>query len=602
MAEQRLTAWVLPAITVVLTLAAFAANIATRDVVVTVYGLRPQGLVGIAFAAVGGLVASRRRNRVGTILSLIGFAIAVSYALQEYVIYGAVAQRASLPLVAPLSSAFEWAWVFIIFSAAQLLLLFPSGRYLSPRWRLVPVLLVVGATAMVAGGWRLAGSLSNLEQVTNPFGAPRSSLEETLEAAGGLLFAIGMLLSGVGVIVRVRRARGDERQQLRWFAIAGLIVGASIGLLSILPLEVVQVVQVAALGFLPIATGIAIFKHRLYDIDVVINRALVFGALAVFITVIYVVIVVGVASLIGRGGEPNLVLSIAATALVAVVFEPVRARVQRIANRLVYGRRATPYEAMTQLSDRVANSLSLEEVLPRMAEVAATGVGAAAARVTLRLAERGDVAVTWPADAAFTAHEDVEVRHRGEVVGSIAVAMPPGESLAPAEQRLLSDLAAQAGLALRNAALTVELRARLDQIEEQAEELRASRLRIVAAQDAERRRMERDIHDGAQQHLVALAVKLGLAKTMAQRDADKAKELLTQIQADTQEAVETLRSLARGIYPPVLAEQGVAAALSAHVQRAGFPVTIDAASLGRLPEDVETALFFTCVVALQNAA
>jgi signal transduction histidine kinase len=170
---------------------------------------------------------------------------------------------------------------------------------------------------------------------------------------------------------------------------------------------------------------------------------------------------------------------------------------------------------------------------------------------------------------------------------------PPSEPVAPAEEKLLSDLASQAGLMLRNVRLTAELQARLV-------DLRASRQRLVSAEDQERRRLERDLHDGAQQQLVALAVKQRLAEGLVRRDPDKAAQMLAGLQADTAEALENLRDLARGIYPPLLADKGLPAALEGHARKVHLPVTVDADGLGRYPQEIEAAVYFCCLEALQN--
>jgi len=359
---------------------------------------------------------------------------------------------------------------------------------------------------------------------------------------------------------------------------------------------------------LPIAIGIAIMKYRLYDIDVVINRTLVYGALALFITTVYVAIVVGIGALIGSGGKPNLALSVIATAIVAVAFQPVRERVQKVANRLVYGNRATPYEVLSQFSERVAESYAADDVLPRMARVLAEGTGAARADVWLRTGAILRQAASWPADSAtaeparvvgdslpemLDADRAVEVRHQGELLGALTVTKRKGESLTPVEEKLLTDLAAQAGLVLKNVGLTSELLARL-------EDLRASRQRLVAAQDEERRRLERNLHDGAQQNLVALKVKLGLAEMFAEKDPARARATLAELKADTDEALETLRDLARGIYPPLLADQGLVAALESQSRKATVLVAVEAEGVDRYPREVEAAVYFCVLEALQN--
>ncbi|HEX2088770.1 MAG TPA: GAF domain-containing sensor histidine kinase, partial [Actinomycetota bacterium] len=180
----------------------------------------------------------------------------------------------------------------------------------------------------------------------------------------------------------------------------------------------------------------------------------------------------------------------------------------------------------------------------------------------------------------------VPVRDRGELLGALAVAKPRGEPLTPTDEKLLSDLASQAGLVLRNVKLI--------------EELRASRQRIVSAQDEERRRIERNIHDGAQQQLVALNVKLGLAKTLAQRDTEKTDELLAQLQTETQDALENLRDLARGVYPPLLRDKGLVAALDAQGRKASVPVQIKADGVERYPQETEAGVYFVLLEALQN--
>jgi signal transduction histidine kinase len=187
----------------------------------------------------------------------------------------------------------------------------------------------------------------------------------------------------------------------------------------------------------------------------------------------------------------------------------------------------------------------------------------------------------------------VAVRHQGELLGAISVRKRRGESLTPIEEKLLDDLANQAGLVLKNVGLTAELLQRL-------EELRASRQRLVAAQDEARRRLERNLHDGAQQHVVALKVKLGLARALAKKDPARARELVGQLTTDADEALRTLRDLARGIYPPLLADRGLAAALEAQARRATLPVAVETEGVGRYPREVEAAVYFCVLEALQN--
>ena len=188
----------------------------------------------------------------------------------------------------------------------------------------------------------------------------------------------------------------------------------------------------------------------------------------------------------------------------------------------------------------------------------------------------------------------VPVSHGGELLGALAVDKKRGETMNTVEQKLVTDLAGQAGLVLKNAGLNRELLARLD-------DLRASRQRLVTAQDEERRRIERDLHDGAQQHLVALKVKVGLAEKLAEPES-KTRPILAQLKHDADEAIDNLRELARGIYPPLLASDGLGAALQSHARRLTVPVELDVANLQRQPREVEGAIYFCCLEALQNVA
>jgi signal transduction histidine kinase len=396
---------------------------------------------------------------------------------------------------------------------------------------------------------------------------------------------------------------------MRWFAYV-----AALALALLLSSAIGSGEVTATAGFfgidvlLPLTIGLAVMKYGLYDIDVFISRTIVYASLAVFITAVYVGIAVGIGSLVGSGGKPNLALSILATAIVAIGFQPVREQVQIVANRLVYGKRATPYEVLSQFSERVAESYASDEVLPRMARVLAEGTAGELAEVWLRSGVELRRAAAFPLDAAMpalvqlngstelsipTADRSVMVRHQGELLGALTVTKRRGESLTPIEIKLMDDLAHQAGLVLKNVGLTADLQARLV-------DLRASRQRLVAAQDDERRKLERNLHDGAQQYLVAIKVKLGLAGMLLTKDPDKAKATLTQLKGDADEALETLRDLARGIYPPLLAEKGLPIALQAQTRKATLPITIEADGIGRYSQETEAALYFCILEALQN--
>jgi len=320
--------------------------------------------------------------------------------------------------------------------------------------------------------------------------------------------------------------------------------------------------------------------------------------------------VVGAGALAGSGGRPSLGLSILATAVVAVAFQPVRERVQRFANRLVYGKRATPYEALSQLSERMASTYATEDLLPTMATIVAEATGAARADVWLRDGGELRAIASCPADAGSRpavalaggefpagggADRRVPVMHHGELLGALSITKKRGDAFTPTEDKLVGNLATQAGLMLRNVGLTEQLIARLA-------ELRASRERLVTAQDRERQRLERDIRDGAQRQLAGLASKLELAAQALEHDEAQAKALLNQVTSHTAQALKDLREVARGIYPALLADMGIAAALDAQARKAPIPVSVEAGEIGRYPQETEAAVYFCALEALRNAA
>jgi signal transduction histidine kinase len=246
---------------------------------------------------------------------------------------------------------------------------------------------------------------------------------------------------------------------------------------------------------------------------------------------------------------------------------------------------------LTAFSTRVGETYASEDVLQRMATTLGEGTGADQATVWLRFGDELRAEASWPSEVEppDDAPDDaIEVRHRGEPLGALSVSMPASDPMNPAKERLVRDLAAQAGPVLGNVRLI--------------EELRASRQRLVAAQDEERRRLERNIHDGVQQQLVALNVQLGLLARIAERDPAKVPGMATDLQTRATETLEDLRDLARGIYPPLLADQGLAAALEAQARKAALPVTVDADGVGRHGRDVEAAVYFCALEALNNAA
>jgi signal transduction histidine kinase len=564
-------------------------------------GLFDVGLLfgSLEFAVVGFLVTRRQpRNVIGWMLLVVG--ILVTQSAASFYQTDARYAPATFPypnLVTTLGNLSQLAIGILIPG----FLVFPDGRLLSRRWLPFVGLGIVSDVMETVAGLVDPRVLSSGSSYSAAL-----PLAQTLNILGWL----GLLLTGAGgvasMFLRYRRGSVEVKQQLKWVsvgvfaAVASLWVGTAIGWFGLPVLALIVV--------LPATIGFAVLKYRLYDVDVVISRTVVYGALAITIAAVYVGLVVGVGSIVGRGTGANLVLSVVATAIVALAFQPARARLQRAANRLVYGQRATPYEVLSNFSQHLAEAYASEELLPRMARVLGEGTAAERAEVWLRIEHELRRMAVWP-DAepsspppvavtgqllpALNAGRAVPVRHRGELLGALTISKRSGEALTPIEGKLLDDLANQAGLMLRNVGLTEALM-------EKVQELRASRQRLITAQDQERQRLERNLHDGAQQHLVALRVNLGLAKRFVPTDPGKTTELLTQLESDADETLETLRDLARGIYPPLLADQGLATALAAQARKATLPVEVDADGVGRYPQEVEAAVYFCCLEALQN--
>jgi signal transduction histidine kinase len=419
------------------------------------------------------------------------------------------------------------------------------------------------------------------------------------------LTVVAMLLCASAPVVRYRRSESDERHQIKWFAFAALPAVALLfpGLFVNLP-DAGFVPFVVATGAVPIAAAIGIFKYRLYDIDVIIDKTLVYGGLAIFITAVYVVVVVVVGAFIGA----TEVLSLVATAIVAVAFQPMRLRVQGIARRIVYGDLATPYETLSTFAERLSQTFSIDDVLPRMARILAEGTGASRAEVWLRVGSELRQSASWPptdgqraapvplhdgrqvkilqASRVEAASRETDVRYQGQLLGALVVTKSPYERFTPAEEKLLADLSSQAGLGP----------------EQRGVDRRSPRVASASrvGPGPERHKIERNLHDGAQQQLVALAVKMRLIEGMAGKDPHKVAELAHEVVVETSEALESLRELAHGIYPPLLAKHGLAEALESQARKAPIPVSVRSDGVARYSQDLEAAVYFCCLEALQK--
>ena len=555
-------------------------------------------VVYLAVPVVGFVLASRRPgNRIGWLFLAAGLAKGLSSFSRPYAAHALVVAPGSWPAGQALAWLSDWVDLAGVPALAFAILLFPTGRLHSRRW--LPVAWFVAAASGVVA---YAAALAS-RHWSRPL-SPSASIETAAITPPvivvTLLMLVAVLASVAAVVARFARSAGEERLQLKWFTTAAVFVVVTFILTEVTTSDAALVVSNLAFLGMFVAIAIAVLKYRLYDIDLVISKAVLYGCLAGFVTAVYVSLVAGVGTVVGGQSRPLL---LAAAAAVAVAFQPVRLRAERLANRVVYGRRATPYQVLSEFARRIGGAYASDEVLPHMARVVAAGTGAEQVVVWLRMggelvpeASAGSAPGPAPVPLPVSGGREVPpvpggdvavpVVHGGALLGAVSLRMPRGEALRPAGRQLVADVASQAGPVLANAGLV--------------EDLRTSRLRLVTAQDEARRRLERDIHDGAQQDLVALAIKLGLVEEAV--GDDSAREMLGELRTDVAGALANLRDLARGIYPPLLADHGLAAALHAQANRSPVPVVIKADGIGRFSQDAEAAVYFCCLEALQNTA
>ncbi len=525
---------------------------------------------------------------------------------------------------------------------------------------------LVAAALLVAVSVHLVLSLPDGRLRTRGRGACALAAYGIALAVGGSLAAAGQDIpawlavliwsAAVAVVFPAARLRYDgasarDRERMRWAAIggaAGCSLALAVTVLSLLigwPAPTGPVAEAFMVCFpLGLAAGnvprLGAHGGRL------LVQVLAVAGFAATVSVIYLVVILGLGRHPSDPSDQRLLgLSMVAAAVAAVSFAPARERLIDWANRQVFGARQAPDEVLRTFGSRMTRAIAMDELLLQLAESLRktmaltsaevyTGLGDVLERTaavpdtgarSLIIGERerpviaraGVSGHAWasvwlpallesrggsPADASALLRV-APVSHAGELLGLIVVRRPAeADPFSAEDDRVLTELARQVGLALHNARLDTALATTLDELRKQAEELRRSRARIVASADAERRRVERDLHDGAQQHLVALAVNLRLTRDLVTEDAETAAAMLDQLADEVKATIQELRDLAHGIYPPLLADSGLPEALRAAGRRSPLPVAVTAPEIGRYGLDVESAVYFCCLEALQNAA
>jgi signal transduction histidine kinase len=461
-----------------------------------------------------------------------------------------------------------------------------------------------------------------------------------VSAAAGSALAVAALAV---VTLRYRRSTGLARARLLWL-MWGVLVTATAGLVGLALNLLVEwpagPASGLAAGCLVVPAAVALGRASRVALlaEPALVRTLVITGLVGLVGGVYVLVVIGLGQAPEGDERTILALSMAAAAIACVLAFPTRARVEEWANQRVYGERHSPEEALRTFGGRMSRAVPLDELLLQLVETLKktmrldaaevwTGIDGQMTRTVsvpdrepghLRLAPeelpvvarahaQGNAWLQVWAPALLGGREDrivrsVSVAHLGELLGLIVVERRgDGPPFAEEEDRVLVDLARQVGLALHNVRLDSALQASLEELRRRNEELIASRARVVAAADESRRRIERNLHDGAQQHLVALAVKVGLVKTLMDADPETATGMLDELRADVQVTLDALRELAHGIYPPLLRDRGLPDALQTAANRAALPTTVEADGVGRHDTEVEAAVYFCCLEAMQNA-
>jgi signal transduction histidine kinase len=551
-------------------------------------------VVATAFPVVGAVILARhRRNVIGWMMCATGGTVVVDAIARGYAVYGLYLRPGRLPWSEYAAWVASWNWFpSILVPLFYIPLLFPHGQVPSRRWRPVALGGAIWIAVTTTGLAVQPGSLVDFPDLASPVSVPWGAVL----AVPVLLTPVAVGTAFAAVLVRRRRAVGDEREQLRW-----LLYSAGVALvgwtLSLLPGEwnlLAAVLTLGPLTLLPVAVGIAVVRYRLYDIDVIINRTLVYGGLTCAVLAVY-----GLVVLAASYAAPTSLKwqwSVLVVAAVAIIAYPVREWLQRGVNRLMYGDRDHPGVAMSRLARRVADTLPPAELLPAVAET--IGQALRLPYVAVELARAGDgghgeVGGARPVAAYGKLRGEpqrVALVHQGERVGTLVLSKRSAtEQFTPADLRVLDDVARQVAAAAHAVRLT--------------DDLQRSRERLVLAREEERRRLRRDLHDGLGSALAGLALYAGNARRALPAGLTEVARWVAQLEDGIGAAVVDVRRIVDDLRPPALDELGLLGALRQQAAASPLRVSLDApAKLAPLPAAVEVAAYRIVVEALVNAA
>ena len=519
-------------------------------------------VLATVFATVGALVASRRpKNSVGWIMCAIGMLFASNGLAGSYAAHALYSGSEPMPGAA--FAAWANVWTGSIPLLPLLLLLFPDGRLPSQRWRPV-VWLIIGSGLAEVALWAFGpGRFPGWPPARNPFGVPALGplLDLYVSYAQTPLLVLTILLPVMSLLVRFRRSRAVERQQLKWFVSAGALVAFAATLLFVVGVRSSDFIESILWGFLvlavcavPASMGVAILRYRLWNIDLLINHALVYGALSAVVVGLYVLVVGSFGALLQAQG--SLSVSLLAAGLVAVLFAPLRERLQRGVNRLMYGERDNPYAALSRLGQRLEATPEPSAVLQTIAETVAQALKLPYVAVALQ--QDGELVTTAEYGTSVGEPTILPLVYQKETVGGLILSpRAPKEPFGPADRHLLEDLARHAEVAVHAVRLTADLQ--------------RSRERLITTREEERRRLRRDLHDGLGPQLATLTLKLDAARNLLAHEPKAADALLAELKAETQASIADIRRLVYALRPPALDDLGLVSAIREQTTNYGLP-------------------------------
>ncbi len=559
-----------------------------------------QSLIALPTLTAGAwIVTHRPRNRIGWLLLVAGFLAALTGVGEEYAVHALLAHPGRLPWGTAFASLSQWFWLpgyalLNIFVP----LYFPNGRLVSLHWRVVAWLGELWIFLGCLWLFFAPGPLANLAFVENPAGLPQlASLYNGLEHYPFTPVVPGMILMLAAVLslaVRYRRAGHVVQQQIKWFLLSSFLttfaglIGYS-GYFGLIPQRLANLLLIAAIYINPLAILIAILRYDLYNIDLIINRALVYAALTAA-TIAFYIVVVGFFGTLLHTVSRSLI-AFFATGLVAMLSHPLREWLQRRINHWMYGDRDDPYAVLTRLGQRLEDAVRPQAALPTIVETLAQTLKLPYVALALKDGDRLVEMASFGLRPANSSFKRLPLTHQRERIGALMLApRSANEPFTEAEERLLDDLARQVEIAVQNVQLT--------------RDLRRARQELVRAREEERRRIRRDLHDGLGPQLASQALTITAARRLYAQDPQAADRLLAEAIQHAQAATDDVRRLVHELRPPALDDLGLLGAIRSlinRLERSGLQIITHLPNeIGPLPAAVETACYFICQESLNN--